>query len=1237
MTSDTNTPGNSGPRTTGPGPDSSGRPWLTPEQIAQALGRPAPTPEQAAIIASPLVPRLVVAGAGSGKTATMVDRVVWLVANGLVRADQVLGVTFTRKAAGELRERMRSRLEELRRQGLVREVPGQAGEEVAGDPTILTYHSYANTLVAQYGLRLGIEDDSHMLGGAQTWQLVAQIVEHYEGKLPEKEVAKATIVDSVINLASECSEHLVDPDQVIEWCRRALATVEHLGRPTVRGATDEQRKLVQGLQLRIFYAELVKRYLTVKRRMQVMDYGDLLAHAARIARRVPQATATERQRFKVVLLDEFQDTSHAQMQLFSDLFGATHGREPHPVMAVGDPKQSIYGFRGASDGQLFSFYDYFPAEDPTASYLTVAWRNDASILAAANRVAAPLAVAPTWVSVPQRIGVPDLVPRPQATEGQVLAGEYLTDQDEARAIARLIADQRAPLAQRPLAEMPTMAVLCKKRAMMGPLQEAFDELGVPYQVVGLGGLLDTPEIVDVVAVLRVLSDPGRSDALMRLLSGARWRLGVSDLLAFGEWASELKRRRELEIRFGMTTDAAALRAEQEMLDAMQEAERGTTQADKRQAPQPQTVRDFTSLLEAAAPDVTDGSSLIEALENLPQPGWASTRTGRTITDEGLARLRSVAGELAHLRQFTTDHLTTLLIEIERTLLLDIELAARPGARSTTARRHLDAFYDVAAAYESSAPRVMALLQAAASGLDPEAGEEAVQFSLSATGASSSGITGFLAWVDAAAAQEAGLEMAAEAPRHDAVQLLTVHASKGLEWDHVYIPGLAAGEFPDRKDERWTKRGDTLPWPLRGDFTHLPGWRQDFENLSDFGDFMSQLAEEAVEHRTYEERRLAYVGFTRARSLLVLTTSAWKGTGTKPRAASPFLSELYETDCPLAQRISTLPEEQVGESNPQSAAITVASWPYDPFNGPAATTWESLEELEAAGASAGQQAHGTAVGRHTGLTPRQVVERAAQNVLRGGLNPRALEGADSLPELSDRELSDQARIIENWQEETELLLSLLAAPSEQQAFQLPGHLSASLLVNLVADPQQVVDRLRRPMPARPGIAARQGTIFHAWVEEHFGMSGMLDIDEDFDDDASDEELNLPALRENFLSSEWADRQPWALEYPIESPVGGVTVRGRIDAIFTRTDGEDKTVWQLVDWKTGRPPRTKKELKNRSVQLSFYRLGFAQLMGVPTENVEAFFFYASTGQTVEVTHFSTREELARALAKAEKLNR
>ena len=388
-------------------PSHGGRRILSALEIARELGLNPPTDEQIRIIESPLQARLVIAGAGSGKTATMVDRVVWLVANGFVRADEVLGVTFTRKAAGELRERMRTRLNILRERKLI-DLTEQELLEGASEPTVSTYHSYANTLVKDYGLRLGIEQDAQMLGDAQAWQLVAQIVQYWDGELPQggkgEAASKTYLVKQVLKLAGECAEHLVAPQTVIEFCTAQIAAYESLSTPGPRKTANDT---LRQLQTKIILARMVQRYARVKARMQVLDYGDLIALAARIARDVPQAVQLERERYKVVLLDEFQDTSHAQLQLFSDLFGtrAAEGEHPgygeHPVMAVGDPKQSIYGFRGASDGQLFSFYRYFPTADETPLYLTVAWRNDTAILDAANLIAEPLKTMPGWVRASQ--------------------------------------------------------------------------------------------------------------------------------------------------------------------------------------------------------------------------------------------------------------------------------------------------------------------------------------------------------------------------------------------------------------------------------------------------------------------------------------------------------------------------------------------------------------------------------------------------------------------------------------------------------------------------------------------------------------------------------------------------------------------------------------------------------------------------------------------------------------------
>src|SRR5436309_309860 len=138
-------------------------PRYTPAELSVLLGlRYPPTAEQAAIISAPMSPVLVVAGAGSGETETMAARVVWLVANGYVRPDQILGLTFTRKAAGELAHRVRARLGQLVRK-LGRD------EWLAGEPTVATYHSYAARIVTEHGLRAGFEPTTRLLTEACCW------------------------------------------------------------------------------------------------------------------------------------------------------------------------------------------------------------------------------------------------------------------------------------------------------------------------------------------------------------------------------------------------------------------------------------------------------------------------------------------------------------------------------------------------------------------------------------------------------------------------------------------------------------------------------------------------------------------------------------------------------------------------------------------------------------------------------------------------------------------------------------------------------------------------------------------------------------------------------------------------------------------------------------------------------------------------------------------------------------
>lgn len=895
-----------------------------------------PTPEQVRMIEAGPAPTLVIAGAGSGKTATMVDRVIWLVDNGFVRPEEVLGVTFTRKAATELRSRMRAGLNTLRRSRRVAPTDEELREGIA-DPTVLTYHSYANNLVKEYGLRLGVEQDAQMLGDAQKWQLAAQIVQYWEGELPLDQdgvpVSAATMINQLLQLSDECAEHLVEPQEVIDFCTEQLAAYAAVPEPRRETKTEKDILKVQRLlRNRRVYARMAMSYARVKARMQVLDFGDLMRFAARIAEADPAIREGERARFKVVLLDEFQDTSHAQMSLFSSIYGADEaaGIPAHPVMAVGDPKQSIYGFRGASDGQMFSFYRHFPTAHVRPLFLSIAWRNDISVLNAANHVAEKLKEVPEWVRAADgditAAQVPDLRPRcalvgepgspafEQAAAGMVGRVDLTyhdSDREEAVAIAERIAAMRAQAVReyerayaahrsgdgsvRPRLKMPEIAVLARVHGQLDPIRVECERLGIPVQQVGLGGLLSQPEVVDLVSALRVLADPNRSDALARLLTGARWRLGAADMLALGDWAQSLVRERERALREQMALrmlaeaedadDAAAINLQTEHLRAAQER--------------------LDETLKGAVEDSSGYASLIEAVENLPQDGpdgeplYGEQYRGRRFSPAALERLRAFAEQMRVLRAGLSEDLGTLLYEIERTMLLDIELAVRPGTDPLGSRANLDAFHEVAAAYGVSAPRINAMIYAGSDGVSAEEGDPgARRFLLSSGGVSY--VMGFLAWLERADDEEKGLALGAVEPDPNAVQLMTMHAAKGLEWDHVLLPGLCGSATGGQIPNLWQMSANTaLPWPLRGDREYLPSVLETaeeitaFEKAKDLEDYLATHKDDATEHTGMEDRRLMYVAMTRARNLLAMSAYRWKSTAATPQPVQPFWEELLE--------------------------------------------------------------------------------------------------------------------------------------------------------------------------------------------------------------------------------------------------------------------------------------------------------------------------------------------------------
>src|SRR4051794_3959642 len=498
------------------------KPRYSPAELASALGLFAPTDEQAAVIAAPPGPLVVIAGAGAGKTETMAARVVWLVANGYARPGEVLGLTFTRKAAGQLLRRVRTRLARLAGAGLV---PGNG--DAADDPaTVSTYHAFAGNLLREHGLLLPVEPDTRLLSETELWQLAFRVVcEHPEHLDTDKTPAAVTAM--VLRLAGQLAEHLVDTTELRDTHVELERLVHTLPAGRYQRDCGPSQWLLRMLATQTERIQLVPLIDALHARMRaekVMDFGMQMASAARLAAAFPQVGGQLRDRYRVVLLDEYQDTGHAQRVALSSLFGGG-ADDDLALTAVGDPIQSIYGWRGASATNLPRFTTDFPRSDGTPAptlELRTSWRNPPRALYLANAVSAE--------ARRRSVAVRSLRPRPDAEPGTIrcaLLPDVATERD-------WVADHLARLyhGSREAGEAaPTAAVLVRRNADAAPMAEALTARGVPVEVVGLAGLLAVPEIADVVATLRLAADPTAGAAAMRVLTGPRWQLGGRDISA----------------------------------------------------------------------------------------------------------------------------------------------------------------------------------------------------------------------------------------------------------------------------------------------------------------------------------------------------------------------------------------------------------------------------------------------------------------------------------------------------------------------------------------------------------------------------------------------------------------------------------------------------------------------------------------------------------------------------------
>jgi DNA helicase II / ATP-dependent DNA helicase PcrA len=1048
---------------------------LRATDIAEALGLPRPTAQQIAIIESPLAPALVIAGAGSGKTETMASRVLWLLATGQVRPGEILGLTFTRKAAGELSARIRERITQLSDHGLL---PGEYDD--FDPPVVATYNSFANTIYRDNALLIGRESDGAVLGEASAWQLARTlVVRSTDPVLPTLEKSVDTVTKAVLSLSHALSENVADAESVRSMAHSFAA----LGDLPSGGKGDyaqvvELARTVGALPVLL---DLAEQFAREKMRRGFVEYSDQVALALQIVRSVPKVVDDHRERFKVVLLDEYQDTSVVQTWLLAELFRG------HPVMAVGDPNQSIYGWRGASAANLEQFSSQFADGGARGFSLSTSWRNGHGILAVANALVEPLVAH-------SRVRVERLDASPAATNGRVEVVFEETLPEEADAVALWLKSRLA--VRGPHGKLPTAAMLFRARKTQGVFIEALRTHGVPFHVLGVGGLMAEPEIADLVCALTVVHDPNAGSELVRLLSGSRWRIGVRDLRALSRLASTLRNR-----------DYAQRALDDQVKQRMRES-----------------VAD------------SEGASIVDALDFLAHA--APSHSFLTdFSEVGLTRLRQAGLTLARLRARSTLDLLDFITLVEQDFLLDIEIAANESRPLGTA--NLDAFFDAVNGY-------LAVNEIA-------------------------GLGGFLSWLREAEWRD-GLSPRPEDAEPGTVQLLTIHGSKGLEWDIVAVPRQVEQEMPATGREGsngWLGFG-TLPYEFRGDAPELPEfrWRQ-AGSRKELLELRHKFKQEVTDRHELEERRLAYVAVTRARHSLLLSGSFW-ATQTTARGPSPFLTPLAAVGI-----LGELPTLSEFTENPLGESADAIVWPLDPL------------------------------GRR-----RNAIERAAELVRDAQRSPT--EATDAGP----------------WQKELDLLLTERERATVRDAIALPGRVPASRFKDYVSDPEAVAASLRRPMPQKPYRATRLGTLFHGWVEARYGVGGSSEvidvIDSELDTAAGPGEDvgpdELARLQRIFDHSPWATLKPIEVEREIHLPFAGRTVVCKIDAVYLK-DGR----YEIVDWKTGKAPTGAADLSSRQLQLALYRLAYARWKNIDPAEIDAVFYFVSDDLVVRPERLFDEAEL------------
>ncbi|MEE9177413.1 MAG: ATP-dependent DNA helicase [Acidimicrobiia bacterium] len=446
------------------------------------MSRMTPSPEQQEILDLGLTTIRVRAGAGTGKTTTVAMVIANLIDNHDIAPEQILGITFTNKAAAELADRVRQTLTENLD-------PGRQIE-------VHTYHGFAAQILSEFGALAGVDNRARIITPTFGRQLMSETFHHrpYESL----DITQPRTLDRIRRLGDRLGDHLLEAGDVLE------AAAGHEDE-----IWDSRREM----------AETLVQFSSDKRRLRVVDYSDLVTLSTRIVQNHPELAATIKERYRAVILDEYQDTNPAQRVLLRTIFDSGF-----PVIAVGDEDQTIYEWRGASAQNFELFPEHFTkasGEAASRKGLTLNRRSTQAILDVANEIRLE---ANAEADALQAVD-------PDAT-GDVVTYWANDALEEAEWIARTFEELRQSGSR-----WSEMAVLFRKNKNFSVVVDAMSRHDIPVEVANIGGLFSVAEVSDLRAWLTALEDPEDSPAIIQILFGSRYRLGMADLAPLTRWVA----------------------------------------------------------------------------------------------------------------------------------------------------------------------------------------------------------------------------------------------------------------------------------------------------------------------------------------------------------------------------------------------------------------------------------------------------------------------------------------------------------------------------------------------------------------------------------------------------------------------------------------------------------------------------------------------------------------------------